>query len=226
MLYRWFWDTGASPAAVVSIISGPQQNLSNGSDGTAETQNAVDQWHGVSDTDIHISGLDLHNETNVQVFLGLAAEYAGVWMTSLPCGSGGIAGVGGPYDTKGQGLAFKGDSTYTAILDGAVETREFTGSPGCYDVKVFRTVILHEFGHVLGLDHPDQAVSRHSTTTSAEWDSAVMFSGLAPELPSTPQTDDIQAMQFYYDIPRLEPIPVHPKEEERTPRDLPPREPK
>src|SRR5262249_56555884 len=50
-LFRMFWDTGASPSIVVST-SGSQTNLSDSSNGVAHVQNAVDQWHGIANTDI------------------------------------------------------------------------------------------------------------------------------------------------------------------------------
>jgi hypothetical protein len=57
--------------------------------------------------------------------------------------------------------------------------------------------VLHELGHTLGLGHPDQEQSIHSTTTSSDWSAAVMHSG-GYHTPDSPQRDDIQAIQYYY----------------------------
>src|SRR6266542_2504676 len=53
-------------------------------------------------------------------------------------------------------------------------------------------------GHTLGLGHPDQATSIHSTTSAADWASAAMTSSVPPSQPSAPQADDIQAILWYY----------------------------
>jgi hypothetical protein len=52
----------------------------------------------------------------------------------------------------------------------------------------------------MGLGHPDQAQSTHSTTGVNEWNAAIMRSINIPGVPppTTPQTDDIQGMQYYY----------------------------
>src|SRR5439155_16619926 len=46
-LYRWFWDTGRSPAARV-LASGTQSGLTDGSDGRSFVENAALEWVGVS----------------------------------------------------------------------------------------------------------------------------------------------------------------------------------
>ena len=196
-LFRWFWDTGNSPNAVVSV-SGTQSLLSDSSNGITHVQNGVDQWHtGVPSTDIRISGVT--GGGNIAVNLDAASSHDGgsAWSTPLACTTGGTIGLGGPGSSPGP-RTFKGDTSYFSPNSGTVSMRQRTGSPLCYSAASFRTGVMHEIGHVLGLGHPDQAQSTHSTTSSADWATAVMTSSVPASKPSTPQTDDIQAMQYYY----------------------------
>jgi PKD repeat protein len=117
------------------------------------------------------------------------------WSAPLPCGSGGVIGLGGPGNIVSAG-SFKGDARYYAITSASVWMRTVTG--GCYDSRTFRTAVLHELGHTLGLGHPDQGTSIHSTTSEADWLAAVMVSSIPPSRPSTPQSDDIQAILWLY----------------------------
>ena len=201
-LFRWFWDTGNSPNAVVAV-TGTQSLLSDSSNGMTHVQNGVDQWHtGVPSTDIRVSGVQ--GSGNVTVALDAASDYAGgtTWSTPLPCGSGGVLGLGGPGQSSGP-RTYKGESPYFSPQGGNVSLRVRTGAAGCYDAATFRTAVMHELGHVLCLGHPDQAQSTHSATTSADWATAVMTSSVPANKPSTPQTDDIQGMQYYYGVGNL-----------------------
>lgn len=83
-----------------------------------------------------------------------------------------------------------------AISNATVSMRKVTG--GCYSSRTFRTAVLHELGHTLGLGHPDQTTSIHSTTAASDWASAAMTSSVPPSQPSAPQADDIQAILWYY----------------------------
>ena len=195
--FRWFWDTGQSPNAVVSV-SGTQSLLSDSSDGLTHVQNGIDQWHsGVPATDVRISGIS--GGGNIQVTLDAASSFDGsAWTTSLPCTSGGVIGLGGPGSSPGP-RTFKSENIFFSPNSGQVSMRLRTGSPGCYPAATFRTAVMHELGHVLGLGHPDnQGTSSHSTTSPSTWTTAVMTSSVPASKPSTPQTDDIQAMQYYY----------------------------
>jgi hypothetical protein len=83
-----------------------------------------------------------------------------------------------------------------AISNATVSMRKVSG--GCYSSRTFRTAVLHELGHTLGLGHPDQTTSIHSTTASSDWASAAMTSSVPSSQPSAPQADDIQAILWYY----------------------------
>ena len=196
-LFRWFWDNGGSPNATVSV-NGTQSHLSDVTTGVAHVQNGVDQWHsGVPATNIQISGIAPGGDITVNLDAAQSHDGGATWSTSLPCGTGGTIGLGGPGQSSGP-RTFKGDTSYYAPVGGTVSMRQRTGLPDCYDAGTFTTAVMHELGHVLGLGHPDQSSSVHSTTTSPNWNLAVMHSVVPATKPSTPQVDDIQAMQYYY----------------------------
>jgi PKD repeat protein len=198
-LFRWFWDTGASPNGVLAV-SGTQSNLTDDdsnchTDSNCDVQNAATKWHGVAQSDVRYSGPSAGG--NVRVALDATSSFDGgtTWSTPLDCG-GGVIGLGGPGDSSGP-RTFKGDTTYYAPSDGDVSMRKVTCNTG-YSARTFRSGVLHEVGHTLGLGHPDQDESTHSTTTQSAWDNAVMHSVIPSAKPDTPQTDDIQAIQYLY----------------------------
>jgi PKD repeat protein len=190
-LFRWFWDTGRSPAARVTSV-GTQSGLSDGSNGLAQLQNAVTQWASVAGANVLYS----QSSGSAPVVVNFDVDSRGsYWSAPLPCASGGVIGLGGPGNAVSAG-SFKGDAHYYAVTSATVWMRTVTG--GCYDSRTFRTAVLHELGHTLGLAHPDQGTSIHSTTTPDEWLAAVMVSSIPPSRPSTPQSDDIQAILWLY----------------------------
>lgn len=190
-LVRWFRDTGDSPIASVRI-TGAQTNLSDASNGSSAVTAAVAAWTGVTAAQVPLSGPA--GTGNVEVLMNQATHPTGSWTTPIDCG-GGVLGVGGP-SFQIRALTFKGDSYFPA-QSGSVLMRQNTCTSG-YPQNRFASVFLHESGHVLGLGHPDQAQSTHSTTGANEWNTAVMRSSLAAAVPLTPQVDDIQGIQYYY----------------------------
>jgi hypothetical protein len=190
-LIRWFWDTGASPNAT-AWTTGSQTNLSDGSNGISHLAAAVSNWAGVPATDIRFSGPGASG--TLEVRLDVESASTGAWSTAAGCG-GGILGIGGP-SWPIQPLTYRGESYFPAA-SGTVQMRKNTCGTG-YSSAVFRAGVTHETGHALGLGHADVAQSVHATTSSADWNAAIMRSSVPPSIPQVPQADDIQAMQYYY----------------------------
>ncbi len=208
-LFRWFWDTGDSPDAVLKV-SGTQTNLANdepkcGVDAVCDVQNAAAAWHGVSAADVRSSGPADTGNITVNLDSTRSQDDGNAWSTPIGC-EGGVIGLGGPGDGFGP-HNYRGDASYFAPKTGTVSMRKVTCAQG-YSAKTFRSAVLHEVGHVLGLAHPDQDVSIHSTTTEAQWEAAVMHSVIAAAKPDVPQADDIQAIQFTYGTAAIGAPPV------------------
>ena len=208
-LFRWFWDTGSSPNAVLKV-SATQTNLTNdepacGTDSNCDVQNAATAWHGVAATDVRTSGPS--DPGNIAITLDASESQDGgvAWNTPLGC-EGGVIGLGGPGASRGP-RNYRGDGSYYAPNSGTVSMRKITCPQG-YSAKTFRTAVLHEVGHVIGLAHPDQAVSIHSSTSEAEWESAVMHSVITIQKPDVPQPDDVQAIQYTYGTAAVGAAPV------------------
>ncbi|HZI67706.1 MAG TPA: hypothetical protein VFF17_14190 [Thermoanaerobaculia bacterium] len=189
-LIRWFWDTGASPNATTRT-TGAQTNLSDGSDGIPLVSAAVSSWAGIPASDVRVSGPGASG--TVEVRFDIEAASNGAWTTAGGCG-GGVIGIGGPSFTLAPSTYR--DESYFPAQSGTVQMRKNTCATGL-STNTFRTGLAHEMGHVLGLGHPDTAQSTHSTTGSAEWNAALMKSSAATAT-LVPQTDDIQAVQYYY----------------------------
>src|SRR5262245_15545762 len=103
-LYRWFWDTGSSPAAQVVAV-GTQSGLSDGSDGLASVENAAVGWSAIPGAAVLYSPTG--GRAPVAVNLDVAS-HGSYWSEPLSCSSGGVIGLGGPGLSYSAG-SFKGD---------------------------------------------------------------------------------------------------------------------
>jgi PKD repeat protein len=206
-LFRWFWELATNPSpTATATVSGTQSNLGNDDaclqDSSCYVTNAVTQWHGVPSTNVQIAGPS--GSGNLQYNLDAAQSQDGgvAWNTPFPC-TGGTIGLGGPGPSF-SAPNYRGDANYYQITTGTVNMRKSGCTTAKYSGKVFKSALLHESGHALGLGHPgtdpshNESTSLHSTTTPADWTVAVMHWSIPPSNPSTPQTDDIQAMQYLY----------------------------
>jgi PKD repeat protein len=209
-LFRWFWDTGDSPPAVVSV-NGTQSNLNTDDrtgcfqDSICGVQKAVDGWRGVAQSDVRYSGLSSPGNVTVSLDAERSFDGGAAWRTPIGC-EGGVIGLGGPTLSAGT-RTFRGDPNYEVASGGRVSMRKDTCATG-YSAQDFRTAVLHELGHTLGLGHPDQVgESLHSTTEDQDIRSAVMDAVVSAARPKVPQTDDIQAIQYYYGTAPVGPLP-------------------
>ncbi len=208
-LFRWFWDTGASVNGVVTV-TGTQTNLSAddaagcGMDSICDVQNGIDGWTGIAGTRVVYGGVSPTG--NVRIELDSIRDFNGgsAWTTALGCG-GGVIGLGGPVEATGP-HTYRGDATYYATQNSAVSMRKITCAAG-YSARTFKTAVMHEIGHTLGLGHPDDDVSTHSTTPSSAWTGAVMHSVVPASAPEAPQADDIQGIEYLYTTGSLGTLP-------------------
>jgi hypothetical protein len=193
-LLRWFWDNGRSPEATVTAV-GTQSNLTDGSDGRAHVSHAIDAWSGVSGTELHLQSTGAGG--NVVVHLDADATPFGGWSSPMGCGGFGVLGIAVPVPT-GVPADWRGDR-YVPIGGAQVYLRR-VDCAGAYDASWFRSVVVHEMGHVLGLGHSTgQEQSNHSLSESADLDAAVMRQYLSlPNPPDQPQADDGAGLRHLY----------------------------
>lgn len=199
-LFRWFWESGA-PDASVKVV-GTQSGLSTddaagcGTDSICDVQNGVDGWHGVAGTDVHVTGPAATGTVTVNLDAASSQDNGATWSTPFGC-QGGVIGLGGPGNVVNAARTYRGDTSYYGIISGTVSMRKSSCASG-YSARTFKTAVMHELGHVLGLGHPNQDQSIHTTTSASDWSAAVMTSSVPASKPEAPQADDVQAMQFLY----------------------------
>lgn len=220
-LFRWYFGAQQphSPDATLSV-TGTQTNLFNdeptcGTDSNCDVQNAANAWHGVAAADVQISGPTTAGNITVNLDATSSQDGGTAWNTALGCPPSGVIGLGGPDNSLAK-TSYRGDSNFYPVISGTVSMRKVTCTNPSYSAATFRSAVLHEVGHVLGLGHPDSngasppvaEESMHSTTTQADWTNAVMHSIIPPGKPDTPQTDDIQAIQYLYGTAAVGAVPV------------------
>jgi len=220
-LFRWYFGNQQPHSADATLsVTGSQTNLFNdepkcGTDCNCDVQNAATAWHGVPSSDVHISGPTTPGNIAVNLDATSSQDGGTAWNTALGCPPSGVIGLGGPNQGLGP-TTYRSDSNFYAIQNGTVSMRKITCTSPSYSAATFRSAVLHEVGHVLGLGHPDDngakppvaVESIHSTTASSDWSNAVMHSVIAPAKPDTPQTDDIQAIQYLYGTAAVGAAPV------------------
>lgn len=93
-----------------------------------------------------------------------------------------------------------GASENDVIFNSNLQWDSYRGSPrsGLYD---FRRVALHEFGHVLGLDHPDAPSTNFPNTRAPQFGTgAIMRSRISSGIENL-RADDIDAVKLLYQRP-------------------------
>jgi PKD repeat protein len=238
-LRRWFFDQPpVAPHVPEVVVKGEQTNLVDdephcGTNSTCHVENALTQWSGVSGVRLGFSEVRaeasdgptdpfLSNDITISLDLNVDLWSGLYWDAPAPCERiGGVAAVTSsswqydPPDPPAH-LEFRGES-YLPIAGSEIEVRRVACEAGLR-ARDFGSIVIHEFGHALGLGHPDWDASMHSTTTPEDWRNAVMFSSRPLSEPLTPQTDDIAAIRYYYalDLSGARPIasftisPAHP----------------
>ncbi len=177
----WRWNNGA----VAAWVTDGTVNITGG--GTAEATKAVAAWT---------------NDPNSQITYTLTTDASANPMhlaaPNSPCGwsscldGAGVVGCGGP---NGGGTHSWRGETYNTILGGTVWLRPYCKA-NMLSSAATQSVLEHELGHTLGLDHSDQGmISPHDLCVGDE--SAAVMTAVSTGLTAL-GTDDLDAVRWLY----------------------------
>ena len=96
------------------------------------------------------------------------------WSTCI--GGSGVVGCGGPQSSGSH--AWRGD-TYGTIVAGEVWLRSYC-TTNLFSSTETQSILEHELGHTLGLDHSDQGISPHDSCIGDEADAIMASVSMAP----------------------------------------------
>lgn len=183
---RWFTFDGAGTVSWRTHTTG-QSGLADG--GVSETTNAMAPWNADASTPISYTRVGTTGASGG--FVSSDGVNAILWndpngeIGAFSCGSGGTLAIGGPWFGNGttnfMGVAYHATVEADVIVNDGLECY-FTGSNGVTNAT---SMLAHELGHTLGLDHsPNSSALMYFSITN----------GRGPALGS----DDVAAIACVY----------------------------